>query len=69
MIFSSMDLKKLYEYQLMLVRSIGGILINCSVSAICFDPTNLIIASSINGDVAALSLIENRVKYLYMDVG
>ena len=59
MIFSSMDLKKLYEYQLF----------NCSVSAICFDPTNLIIASSVNGDVAALSLIENRVKYLYMDVG
>ena len=54
-----MDLKKLYEYQLF----------NCSVSAICFDPTNLIIASSVNGDVAALSLIENRVKYLYMDVG
>ena len=59
LVFSSLDLTKLFEYQLF----------NDSVSNITFDPTNLVIASSIAGEIAGISLIENKFKYLYLDVG
>ena len=59
LVFSSLDLTKLFEYQLF----------NDSVSNITFDPTNLVIVSSITGEIAGISLIENKFKYLYLDVG
>lgn len=57
--FSSIDLTKLYQFQIF----------SSQINNICFDPTNLVILSSINGDVAALSLLDNKVKYVYVDFG
>ena len=34
---------------------------------ITFDPTQLVICSSDRGDVAAVSLIESKVKYIYLE--
>lgn len=57
--FSSIDLTKLYQCQLF----------NSPITNITFDPTNYVIAVSQHGDVAGISLIENKVKYVYVDLG
>jgi len=41
-----------------------------AISSITFDPTNLILVSSeSSGEIAAVSLIENKVKYMYAEIG
>lgn len=40
-----------------------------SVQSITFEPTNLLIVTSVKGDTAAVSLIENKVKYTYLEMG
>lgn len=57
--YSAIDLTKLYQYQLF----------SSPVTLITFDPTNYVIATSQYGDVAGISLIENKVKYVYVDLG
>jgi len=42
---------------------------NCPVASITFDPTNYVLVTSQQGDVAGISLIENKVKYVYVDLG
>lgn len=39
------------------------------VQSITFDPTNLVIVSTSEGDVVSLSLVESKVKYTYLDMG
>ena len=39
------------------------------MQCITFDPTNLVIASTSDGEVISLSLLENKVKYTYLDMG
>ena len=57
--FSSIDLTKLYQYKIF----------NSPVINIAFDPTHLVLLASLDGDVAAISLIESKVKYMYVDLG
>ena len=57
--FSSIDLTKLYQYKLFA----------SPVTSITFDPTHYLIATSLYGDVAGITLIENKVKYVYVDLG
>ncbi len=59
LVFSSLDLTKLYQYNLFA----------SPISNITFDPTNTVIATSLYGDVGGISLIENKVKYVYVDLG
>ena len=58
LIFSSIDLTKLLQMQIFLVP----------IVQIAFDPTKLVIATSMKGEVAALSLIQNKVKYVYVEM-
>ena len=60
-ILDSIALKKMFERQIFEV----GMPVRC----ISFDPTNLVIASTDDGEVVSLSLIENKVKYTYLDMG
>ena len=40
------------------------------ISNICFEPTKLIIISSrYSAELAALSLIDNKMSYMYVDLG
>lgn len=55
--FDSINLTKLYENQIF----------EEAVSSITFDPTHLIIVSSVKGEFAGISLIENKIKYLYLE--
>jgi len=57
--FSSTDLTKLLQYELF----------QQPITSLFFDPTHCVIASSFTGEVAAVSLIENKVKYMYVDLG
>ena len=59
LVFSSIDLAKLYQYKIFA----------SPISQITFDPTNLVIVTSLYGDVGGISLIENKVKYLYVELG
>ncbi|CDW74843.1 UNKNOWN [Stylonychia lemnae] len=56
--FSQSDLTKLYQYKLY----------TSQISEITFDPSNYLIATSHHGEVAAISLIENKVKYVYLEL-
>jgi len=60
-ILDSVKLQKLFERQIFEVDT--------PVQRITFDPTNLIIASTDDGEVVSLSLLENKVKYTYLDMG
>ena len=60
-ILDSVQLKKLFERQIFEVDT--------PVQCITFDPTNLVIASTSDGEVISLSLLENKVKYTYLDMG
>ena len=57
LVFDSINLTKLYENQIF----------EDSISSITFDPTHLIIVSSSKGELAGISLIENKIKYLYLE--
>ena len=57
--FSAIDLTKLFQ----------STIFDCPIQGVCFDPTHLLIVSSVNGEIAIVSLIENKVKYLYVDLG
>lgn len=57
LVFDSINLTKLYEYKLF----------ESAISQITFDPTHLVILSSINGEFAGISLIEDKIKYLYLE--
>ena len=39
------------------------------VAQISFDPTNMLIATSTNGEVVGISLVDSKVKYTYLDLG
>ena len=39
------------------------------VAQISFDPTNLLLVTSKAGEVVAISLVESKVKYTYLDLG
>lgn len=39
------------------------------VAQISFDPTNLLLVMSKAGEVVAISLVESKVKYTYLDLG
>lgn len=60
-ILDSIKLQKLFERQIFEA--------NTRVQCITFDPTNLVIASTDDGEVVSLSLLENKVKYMYLDIG
>ena len=60
-LLDTLSLNKLFERQ---IFEIGN-----AVKCITFDPTNLIIASTDDGEVVSLSLLESRVKYTYLDMG
>ena len=60
-ILDAIHLKKLFERQIFEADT--------PVQCITFDPTNLVIASTIDGEVVALSLLESKVKYTYLDMG
>ena len=57
----TLSLAKLFERQTFEVGT--------AVRCITFDPTNLIIASTDDGEVVSLSLLESRVKYTYLEMG
>mmetsp|Transcript_20939 Transcript_20939/g.15371 ORF Transcript_20939/g.15371 Transcript_20939/m.15371 type:complete len:102 (-) Transcript_20939:96-401(-) len=44
-------------------------LFECPVTCISFDPTNLIIVGAADGTVQALSCIDKKLNYLYLDLG
>ena len=60
-ILDSIHLKKLFERQIFEVDR--------PVQSITFDPTNLVIATTDDGEVVSLSLCESKVKYTYLDMG
>ena len=60
-ILDTLSLAKLFERQTFEVGT--------AVRCITFDPTNLIIASTDDGEVVSLSLLESRVKYTYLEMG
>ena len=60
-ILDSVSLTKLFDKQIFEEGQ--------SVAGITFDPTNLVIATSDLGEVVSLSLVENRVKYTYIELG
>ena len=39
------------------------------IRSITFDPTHLILASTDDGEVVSLSLMESRFKYTYVEMG
>lgn len=39
------------------------------IAKVAFDPTHLLLATSVSGEVAAISLVESKVKYTYLDLG
>ena len=39
------------------------------VRAISFDPTQLVLVTNDEGEIVSLSLMENKVKYTYLDMG
>lgn len=60
-ILDSIQLRKLFERQIFEVDT--------PVQSLTFDPTNLVIATTNDGEVVALSLLESKVKYTYLDMG
>ena len=60
-ILDSVSLTKLFDKQIFAEGQ--------CVAGITFDPTNLVIATSEMGEVVSLSLVENRVKYTYIELG
>lgn len=60
-ILDAIHLRKLFERQIFQM--------DVAVHCITFDPTNLVIASTSDGEVVSLSLVENKVKYTYLDMG
>jgi hypothetical protein len=40
-----------------------------SIARIVFDPTNLIVVTGLDGEVAVVSMLEHRVGYTYLDLG
>ena len=40
-----------------------------SIARVVFDPTNLIIVTGSDGEVAVVSMLEHRVGYTYLDLG
>ena len=42
---------------------------NIGIASILIDPTQLVLAISKNGQIAALTPIENRHNYLYIELG
>ena len=60
-ILDAIHLRKLFERQIFEVDS--------AVHCITFDPTHLVIASTADGEVVSLSLVETKVKYTYLDMG
>ena len=60
-ILESISLTKLFDKQIFANGS--------SAEGITFDPTNLVIATAADGEVVAISLVENKVKYTYIELG
>ena len=60
-ILDSITLTKLFDKQIFASGE--------STVGITFDPTNLVIATSADGEVVAISLVENKVKYTYIELG
>ena len=60
-ILDSISLTKLFDKQIFASGE--------STVGITFDPTNLVIATSASGEVVAISLVENKVKYTYIELG
>ena len=54
-------LQKLFERQIFAIDT--------PIACIAFDPTNLILASTDDGEVVSLSLLESKVKYSYLEMG
>jgi WD40 repeat protein len=44
-------------------------LFTSSVTSITFEPTNLIIIGSASGEVAAVTIIQKEMHYVYIDMG
>jgi hypothetical protein len=60
-ILDSIKLQKLFERQIFEAQTM--------VKCITFDPTNLVIATTDDGEIVSLSLLESKVKYTYIDMG
>ena len=59
-VFSSVDLQKLYQVSVF----------DEEISKITIDPTNLVIvASKYSQEVAAITFIESKIDYVYIDLG
>ena len=60
-ILESISLTKLFDKQIFASGE--------DTVGITFDPTNLVIATAADGEVVAISLVENKVKYTYIELG
>ena len=60
-ILESISLTKLFDKQIF-ASGAGTV-------GITFDPTNLVIATAADGETVAISLVENKVKYTYIELG
>ena len=60
-VLETIALKKLFDRQIFELDT--------PVVCITFDPTNLVIASTDDGEVVSISLLENKVNYTYLDMG
>jgi outer membrane protein assembly factor BamB len=59
--FDALTMQKIFKMQ---------VFDNQPIHSICFDPTQLIfITCSTNEEFVAITIIENKVKYLYADLG
>ena len=59
LMFDSLKLSKLHQIQMA----------DNPITAITFDPTNLILVASKDGELSALSMIQNPMHYVYLDLG
>ena len=60
-ILESISLTKLFDKQIFASGE--------GTAGITFDPTNLVIATATDGEAVAISLVENKVKYTYIELG
>jgi hypothetical protein len=69
-ILDSISLEKLFDKDLFIEKTTPGTKSKgVPVAKISFDPTNLLLVSSEVGEVVAISLVESKVKYTYLDLG
>ena len=70
MVYDPVTLERVKEFRVFTKGKLRGELKEAEpISQITMEPTELVFVSSVNGSIAAISIIKKEMNYVYLDLG